>query len=68
MTLGQYLQVSLCREVFGNTLNESRDSDRGDSDRYSARFYLSHNYLEQAFDMLIESGFKIGRASCRERV
>lgn len=34
-------RVSLCREVFRETLNESRDPDRGGVDRYSARFYLS---------------------------
>ena len=28
-------RVSVCREVFGDTLNESRDPDRGTTDRYS---------------------------------
>lgn len=52
-------RVTLCREVFGDTLNDSRDPDRGsDDDRYSARFYLKHNYLEQAFDNLQEAGFR----------
>ncbi|XP_011676650.1 BTB/POZ domain-containing protein KCTD12-like [Strongylocentrotus purpuratus] len=51
-------KVSLAREVFGDTLNESRDPDRGQSSRYSARFYLKHIYLEQAFDILAGSGFK----------
>ncbi|KAJ8028295.1 BTB/POZ domain-containing protein KCTD16 [Holothuria leucospilota] len=51
-------RVSLAREVFGETLNESRDPDRGQSDRYSARFYLKHIYLEQAFDMLASHGFR----------
>lgn len=50
-------RVSICREVFQDTLNESRDPDRGTSDRYSARFFLKHGFLEQAFDMLQEAGF-----------
>ena len=45
-------KVSLCREVFKETLNESRDPDRGQGDRYTSRFFLKHNFLEQAFDML----------------
>lgn len=50
-------RVALCREVFGETLNESRDPDRGATDRYSCRFFLKHTFLEQAFDMLQEAGF-----------
>lgn len=53
-------KVSLCREVFKDTLNESRDPDRGVSDRYTVRFFLKHNFLEQAFDMLHEEGFYLG--------
>lgn len=53
-------RVSLCREVFGDTLNEGRDPDRGSSnDRYTARYYLKHNVLEQAFDTLGEAGFRL---------
>lgn len=52
-------RVSLCREVFKDTLNESRDPDRGCTDRYTSRFFLKHSYLEQAFDMLQEEGFAI---------
>jgi len=52
-------RVSLCREVFKDTLNESRDPDRGCSDRYTSRFFLKHSYLEQAFDMLQEEGFVV---------
>ena len=48
-------RVSLCREVFRDTLNESRDPDRGGVDRYSARFYLKHAFVEQAFDALLAS-------------
>lgn len=52
-------RVSLCREVFKDTLNESRDPDRGCSDRYTSRFFLKHSFLEQAFDMLMEEGFRL---------
>lgn len=52
-------RVSLCREVFKDTLNESRDPDRGSADRYTSRFFLKHSYLEQAFDMLLEEGFQL---------
>lgn len=50
-------RVALCREIFGETLNESRDPDRGATDRYSCRFFLKHTFIEQAFDMLQEAGF-----------
>lgn len=56
-------RVALCREIFGETLNESRDPDRGATDRYSCRFFLKHSFLEQAFDMLQEAGFSCV-ASC----
>ncbi|XP_076052978.1 BTB/POZ domain-containing protein Ktl [Oratosquilla oratoria] len=56
-------RVTLCREVFGDTLNESRDPDRGCIDRYTGRFFLKHTFLEQAFDMLIEAGYRC-IASC----
>lgn len=52
-------RVQLCREVFKDTLNESRDPDRGASERYTARFFLKHTFLEQAFDMLAEEGFNV---------
>jgi hypothetical protein len=52
-------RVSICREVFGDTLNESRDPDRGTSDRYSARFFLKHAFIEQAFDALQEASFRM---------
>lgn len=52
-------RVSLCREVFQETLNESRDVDRGDGDRYTARFFLKHVFIEQAFDALLEAGFRM---------
>lgn len=52
-------KVTICREVFGDTLNESRDPDRGQDDRYTSRFFLKHNSLEQAFDMLQEARFQV---------
>jgi len=52
-------RVSICREVFQDSLNESRDPDRGTSDRYSARFFLKHTFIEQAFDALQEAGFRM---------
>ncbi|KAM3958951.1 LOW QUALITY PROTEIN: BTB/POZ domain-containing protein Ktl [Aphomia sociella] len=56
-------KVTLCRDVFGETLNESRDPDHGLADRYTSRFFLKHSFIEQAFDMLQENGFKLS-ASC----
>nr|CDS26887.1 hypothetical protein HmN_000150700 [Hymenolepis microstoma] len=51
---------SVCREVFGETLNESRAPDCGPEDnRYSCRYYLTHNTLEMAFDKLLEAGFSL---------
>lgn len=55
-------KITQCREVFGTTLNESRDPDRGAVDRYTSRFFLKHTNLEQAFDMLVVSGFSLGGA------
>ncbi|XP_030762008.1 BTB/POZ domain-containing protein KCTD12 [Sitophilus oryzae] len=52
-------RAALCREVFGETLNESRDPDHGQAERYTSRFFLKHSFLEQAFDMLQEQGFKM---------
>jgi BTB/POZ domain-containing protein KCTD8/12/16 len=56
-------RVALCREVFGDTLNESRDPDHGGPDRYTSRFFLKHTFIEQAFDMLQENGFRLA-GSC----
>lgn len=52
-------RVQLMREVFGDTLNESRDPDHGVSDRYTSRFFLKHTFLEQAFDTLLECNFAL---------
>lgn len=51
-------QAWVCREVFGHQLNETRDGNI-DSTRYTSRFYLSHNFLEQAFDTLSMHRFKL---------
>lgn len=50
-------RIQLCKDAFGDTLNESRDPDHGNTDRYTSRFYLTHTSLEQAFDSLNEHGF-----------
>ncbi|KAM3613269.1 uncharacterized protein V6R79_023196 [Siganus canaliculatus] len=51
-------RIGLAKEVFGDALNENRDSDRP-PDRYTCRFFLKFKHLERAFDMLSESGFHI---------
>jgi BTB/POZ domain-containing protein KCTD8/12/16 len=55
-------KVVVCREVFGESLNESRDPDHGHddryTDRYTARYFLKHLCLEQAFDNLQDAGFR----------
>lgn len=56
-------RVAQCRDVFGDTLNESRDPDHGGPDRYTSRFFLKHCFIEQAFDMLHEQGFRLA-GSC----
>ena len=53
-------KVNVCKEVFKDSLNDSRDPDRGqDGDRYTARYFLKHTVLEQAFDQLCEAGFRM---------
>ena len=53
-------KINMCKEIFKDTLNDSRDPDRGnDGDRYTARYFLKHTILEQAFDQLCEAGFKM---------
>ncbi|XP_069842031.1 BTB/POZ domain-containing protein KCTD12-like [Dendropsophus ebraccatus] len=51
-------KTSLAKEVFGETLNESRDPDRP-LERYTSRYYLKFNFLEQAFDRLADAGFQM---------
>ncbi|XP_019384049.1 PREDICTED: BTB/POZ domain-containing protein KCTD12, partial [Crocodylus porosus] len=55
-------KTALAKEVFGDTLNESRDPDRP-PERYTARYYLKFNFLEQAFDRLSEAGFRMAACS-----
>lgn len=49
-------RIALAKEIFGETLNESRDPDRP-PEKYTSRFYLKFTHLEQAFDRLSEAGF-----------
>lgn len=56
-------RVAQCREVFGDTLNESRDPDHGGPDRYTSRFFLKHCFIEQAFDNLHDQGYRMA-GSC----
>ncbi|XP_056302581.1 BTB/POZ domain-containing protein KCTD16b [Danio aesculapii] len=51
-------RIALAKEVFGETLNESRDPDRA-ADKYTSRFYLKFKHLERSFDMLSECGFQM---------
>ncbi|KAM9326900.1 BTB/POZ domain-containing protein KCTD12-like [Gastrophryne carolinensis] len=51
-------KTSLAKEVFGDTLNESRDPDRP-PERYTSRYYLKFTFLEQAFDRLADAGFQM---------
>ncbi|KAI6203323.1 BTB/POZ domain-containing protein KCTD16 [Aphelenchoides besseyi] len=51
-------QAWICREVFGHHLNENRDGNV-DSTRYTSRFYLTHTFLEQAFDALASHRFHL---------
>ncbi|XP_068104156.1 BTB/POZ domain-containing protein KCTD12-like isoform X2 [Hyperolius riggenbachi] len=51
-------KTSLAKEVFGDTLNESRDPDRP-PERYTSRYYLKFTFLEQAFDKLADAGFNM---------
>ncbi|VDN04582.1 unnamed protein product [Thelazia callipaeda] len=57
-------KAALCREVFGNTLNESRDPDRDGQECYTSRLYLKHQCLEKACDILAEKGFKLVATRC----
>ena len=55
-------RVCLCREVFGETLNESRDPNP-EGNRYTNRFYLKHNYVEKAFKRLQDCDFELVSSS-----
>ncbi|CAD6192507.1 unnamed protein product [Caenorhabditis auriculariae] len=58
-------RATLCREVFSDTLNESRDpGGPDDGERYTSRLYLKHQCLERACDLLAEKGFKLVATCC----
>ncbi|KAK6034684.1 K+ channel tetramerization domain protein [Cooperia oncophora] len=58
-------RATLCREVFGETLNESRDpGGPDDGERYTSRLYLKHQCLERACDVMAEKGFKLVATCC----
>ena len=50
--------TTLAREVFGESLNETRNPDKMGTG-YSNRFFLKHIYLEGAFDLLNQCGFHL---------
>ncbi|KAF7627161.1 hypothetical protein Mgra_00009558 [Meloidogyne graminicola] len=52
-----------CREVFGRFLNETRDWNM-DSQRYTSRFYLTHQFVEQAFDALAAKCYRLISSNC----
>ncbi|CAB3407194.1 unnamed protein product [Caenorhabditis bovis] len=54
-------KVIMCRAVFGDSLNECRDSGGTDfeHDRYTSRFFLKHSNLEKAFDQLASAGYRL---------
>lgn len=52
-------KVALCREVFADTLNESRDPDREGSERYTSRLYLKHQCLERVNMIILNSLYNI---------
>uniref|UniRef100_A0A0K0G3U6 BTB_2 domain-containing protein n=1 Tax=Strongyloides venezuelensis TaxID=75913 RepID=A0A0K0G3U6_STRVS len=56
-------KTNICREVFGDTLNETRYGGGMMEENYTSRFYLKHTFLEQAFDCLMYNGFKFVSAS-----
>ncbi|KHJ96277.1 hypothetical protein OESDEN_03764 [Oesophagostomum dentatum] len=58
-------KVSVCRAVFGSSLNEARDGGGTDfeQDRYTSRFFLKHSNLERAFDALAHSGFRLAHCN-----
>ena len=50
-------KVCICREVFKESLNESRDPNP-EGARYTNRFYLKHNHIEKAICQLQQCGFE----------
>ncbi|XP_002119875.2 BTB/POZ domain-containing protein KCTD8-like [Ciona intestinalis] len=53
----------VAKEVFQQELNDSRDPERHPSEGYTCRYYLTHNYLELAFEKLASRGFKLVTSS-----
>lgn len=51
-------RVSLCKEVFGASLNETRDPNPHRL-RYTNRFFLKFNQIEKAFTLLGNAGFEM---------
>lgn len=51
-------KVGECRRIFGSTLNETRESN-SEISKYTSRLYLTHTFLEQAFDALSAQGYKL---------
>ncbi|CAD6184748.1 unnamed protein product [Caenorhabditis auriculariae] len=58
-------KVTMCRSVFGDSLNERRDGGGADfeMDRYTSRFFLKHSNLERAFDQLAAGGYRLTQAN-----
>uniref|UniRef100_A0A915AL51 KCTD8/12/16 H1 domain-containing protein n=1 Tax=Parascaris univalens TaxID=6257 RepID=A0A915AL51_PARUN len=56
-------KVTVCRQVFGESLNESRDVAMESVGRYTGRFFLKHTSLERALDALTSNGFKFTSAN-----
>ena len=48
--------VGLCKSVFKETLNDSRDPNL-ESSGYTCRFFLTHSNLHYAFEQLYDHGF-----------
>lgn len=48
--------VGLCKSVFKETLNDSRDPNL-EASGYTCRLFLTHSNLHQAFEQLYENGF-----------
>lgn len=46
-------------QIFSGDLNESRDPDRFPPYGYTCRYYLTHTYLEYAFETLANKGFEL---------
>ena len=54
--------VGLCKLIFKDTLNDSRDPNM-EADGYSCRFFLKHSNLHSAFEQLHNNGFSLTSCS-----